>query len=109
MEILSYGIVNGDIEGLWIIMIFVSVITLVCAVLCSLDYGFGKVGTIAIILSILFVGFGIFGLSSLTPRHNFIKVSTKQAEFDINSVMDKYDITDVDGYIITLEEKEPNN
>lgn len=109
MEILSYGSCSDGIEALWASMAVFGGFVALCILVYILAESGGWLSISILVLFILVALFGIFGLTNLTPHYNYIKVSTKQENFDINSIVDKYNITDVDGYIMTLQEKEPIN
>jgi len=106
MTILSYGTTSGDIMGLWVLMAMISGFLLVVAIIFGLTDEFTPKIVLSVVLCVVLLAVGILGLCFWTPHYNTIKVYNNK-NFQIESVMEKYDIIATDGYIITLQEKEP--
>jgi len=106
MTILSYGVNSGGIDALWGIMIFLSTFGVIIAIVYLVTEWFSKPCFVALLLLITILVVGILGLCFWTPHYNTLKVYNDD-NFKIESVVKKYEITNTDGYIITLQERKP--
>jgi tetrahydromethanopterin S-methyltransferase subunit E len=108
MTILSYGIRSAGIIDLWALMVLLSSFGVIASVAYLVIDWFSKPCFFVLLSLIVILTVGILGLCFWTPHYNTIKVYNNES-FQIESVMDNYDIIGTDGYIITLQEKEPIN
>lgn len=102
MTVLSYSTEPSFIIGLWVILTVVAGAGIIAGLMCNALMDFPKLTISLIILLIL----GVVGLVFWTPYYNVVKVYADD-KFSVSSIQDKYNITNQDGYIVTLQEKEP--
>ena len=102
MTTLSYSTEPSFIIGLWVMLIVVSGVGII------IGLAYETLGDFPVLVASLITALvlGIIGIVFWTPYYNVVKVYADE-KFSISDIQDKYNITEQDGYIVTLQEKEP--
>lgn len=97
----------ADREGVWLLFLIIGVIaitmTVVCCIIAAADR---NVKMVPIIIICLFCGVAFCVISYKTYESNVEVKCMFDDEYPISDILDKYDIKEVNGKIVTLIQKE---